>query len=65
MIYGEVASTKRIRHVKIFANANRCWILDFAMSWDSGGSLGGRIVIHAMLSPFTEESAAVCLQVAD
>jgi len=65
MIYGEGASTKRIRHVKIFANANRCRILDFPMSWHSGGSLSGGIVVNTVLSPFAEESIAVCLQMAD
>jgi hypothetical protein len=65
MIYGEVASTKRIRHVKILADANRRRILDFPMSWHSGGSLGGGIIVDAVLGPFAEESTAVCLQMAD
>ena len=38
MIYAWKISTKWIRHIKLFANANRRRILDFAMPWD--GSLG-------------------------
>jgi hypothetical protein len=65
MIYGGVNSTKGMGHIKIFANANRRRILDFAMSWNSGGSLDGKIVVDAVLGPFAEENAAICLQMAN
>ena len=63
MIYGGMNSTKRMWHIKIFANANRGRILDFAMPWHSGGSLSGGIVVNTVLSPFAEENAAIGLQV--
>lgn len=63
MIYGGMKSTKGMWHIKIFANANRGRILDFAMPRDSGGSLGAGIVVHAVLGPFAEENTAIGLQV--
>ena len=65
MIYGWMNSTKGIRHIKLFANANRRRVLDFAMPRDGTGSLGGGIVVDAVLGPFAEENAAICLQMAN
>jgi hypothetical protein len=65
MIYGGMNSAKRIRYSKLFADANRRRILDFAMPWDSAGSLGGGIVVNTVFGPFADENAAVCLQVAN
>jgi hypothetical protein len=65
MIYGWTNSTKGIRHSKLFANLYRCRILHFAMPGNSAGSLGGGIVVDAVLSPFAEKNAAICLQVAN
>jgi hypothetical protein len=65
MIYGWMNSTKGMRHIEIFANANRRRILDFAMPWDSSSSLGSGIVVDAVLGPFAEKNAAICLQIAN
>ena len=54
-----------MRHIEIFADANRSRILDFAMPRDGGGSLGSGIVVDAVLGPFTEKNAAIRLQVAN
>src|SRR5437867_3151654 len=45
MIYGRMNSAKRMRQIEILANANRRRILDFAIPWDSGRSLGSRIIV--------------------
>lgn len=52
-------------HIQIFANANCRRILDFAMPWNSGSSLGSGIVVHAVLGPFAEENAAIRFEVAN
>jgi hypothetical protein len=65
MIYGWMNSTKGIRHIKLFANANRRRILDFAMPWDGTGSLSGGIVVDAVLGPLADKNAAIGLQVAN
>lgn len=65
MIYGVVNSTKGMRYIEIFANADRRRILDFAMPWDSGSSLGSGIVVDAVLGPFPVENAAIGFEVAN
>jgi hypothetical protein len=65
MIYGWMNSAKRIRDIKIFADANRGRILDFAMPRDGRGTLRGGVVVDAVLCPFTKESATICLKMAD
>jgi hypothetical protein len=65
MIYGWMISTKGARNIKIFANANRRRVLDFAMPWDGRGSLRGGIVIDVVPASFAEENTAVCLQMAN
>ena len=65
MIYGWMNSAKGMGHIEIFANADRRRILDFAMPWDSCGSLGSRIVVDAVLGPFAVENAAIRFQVAN
>jgi hypothetical protein len=65
MIYGRVNSAKRMRQIEILANANRRRILDFAMPWDSGRSLGSRSIVDAVLGPFAVENAAIRFQVAN
>ncbi len=65
MIYGWEISTKRIRHSKLFADANRSQILDFAMPRDSAGSLGAGIVMDAMFGALAEKNAAVRFQMSN
>ena len=40
-------------------------ILDFAMPWDSSSSLGGGIVVDAVLGPFAVENTTIRFQVAN
>jgi hypothetical protein len=48
-----------MRHIEIFADANRGRILDFTMPWDGRSSLGSGIVVDAVLGPFTQKNAAI------
>jgi hypothetical protein len=63
MIYGGTNSAKRMWDIEIFANTNGRRVLDFAMPWNGGGSLGGGIVVDAVPGPFAEKNAAICFQV--
>lgn len=65
MIYGWRNSAKRVRYRKLFADATRGRILDFTMPWDGTGSLRRGIVVDAVLGPFSDENAPICLQVAN
>jgi hypothetical protein len=61
----EVFNEESGAHIKILADADRRRILDFAMPWDSGSSLGNRIVVDAVLGPFPVKNAAIGLEVAN
>jgi hypothetical protein len=65
MIYGWMNSAKGMRHIEIFANPHRRRVLDFAMPWDSSSSLGGGIVVDAVLGPFAVENTTIRFQVAN
>jgi len=54
-----------IRHTKLLADANCSGILDFAVPWNSTGSLQSRIEIDAMVSSFPQQKASVPLKVSD
>jgi hypothetical protein len=48
-----------MRYIEVLAYANRRRILHFTMPRDSGGSLGGSIVVDAMPGTFSEQNAAI------
>jgi hypothetical protein len=65
MIYAGQSSAKGIGHTELFADTNCGRILDFTMPWNGTGSLSGGIVVDAVLGPFADKDAAICLQVAN
>jgi hypothetical protein len=56
-------SAKRIGDCKLLADSDCSGILDFFMSRHRAGSLGGRVVVDAVLGAFAKKDAAVSCEV--
>jgi hypothetical protein len=65
MINATPRLAQRVRNAELFADSDRCWILDFAMPGYCAGALRGRIEINAMIRPFPQQKASMPFDVSD
>jgi len=56
-------SAQRVGHAKLFTNAYRSWILDFAMSRNRTRTLRGGIEVDAVAAALAYEDATVFFKV--
>ena len=57
--------SQRVRYAQLFADPNRCRILNLTMPRNSTGTVGDWIVINAVAGALPEQRASVCFKMAD